>query len=145
MTFLLRAPSRTRNGPYWMKVVVYAHGNHPVELARFYLKLTIDRRAKCIEHRVPQLGPHVPHDFFASYSRKNQQEVMGRVSTLASLDFDVFLDCLDLKEGRHWEDEIATEVVSREGFLLFWSTAARSSTGLRRNGNIGLHIEGCTR
>ncbi len=60
VTFLLKAPWVMRNGTYWMRVAVYAPGDHPVELTRFYLKVTVDRRARPIAHRVPQLGPRVP-------------------------------------------------------------------------------------
>jgi hypothetical protein len=65
---------------------------------------------------------------FASYSSVDRQRVLDRVAALQiSAGMDIFLDCLSLHPGEHWEPRLEDEIRRRDLFLLFWSRPASES------------------
>jgi hypothetical protein len=65
---------------------------------------------------------------FASYSSVDRQRVLDRVAALRiSAGMDIFLDCLSLHPGEHWEPRLEDEIRRRDLFLLFWSRPASES------------------
>jgi hypothetical protein len=69
---------------------------------------------------------------FISYASQDRAEVLKRVQTLGALKIDYFQDVLDLDPGDRWEQELYTEIDVCDLFLLFWSSASRSSEYVRR-------------
>jgi hypothetical protein len=70
---------------------------------------------------------------FASYSSRDSDEVLGRLSTLSRWqpDLDIFVDCLDLIPNEAFKPVLQQEIVQRDLFLLFWSRNAAASPWVR--------------
>ena len=51
---------------------------------------------------------------------------------LNALGIDAFQDVLSLRAGDRWEERLLQELEACDLFLLFWSSAARSSEWVRR-------------
>jgi hypothetical protein len=64
---------------------------------------------------------------FASYSKTDRLRVLDGVNTMKSIGIDVFMDCLDLHPGDEWKKRLATELNTKDLFVLFWSKAASES------------------
>ncbi|HEX8109561.1 MAG TPA: toll/interleukin-1 receptor domain-containing protein [Kofleriaceae bacterium] len=132
VSFPLHASERIKSGTHILTVAVSTAGRRGVELARFDIALEIDRRAATTAPAVSTVLRRMPTSYFASYARRDRAKVMGRLSTIEAIGGDVFVDCLDLREGERWEDQIRRQVQERDGFLLFWSRAARDSKWVGR-------------
>jgi len=91
--------------------------------------------------RVKTVG-RLPRSAFASYSRKDISPVMQRVAALSSIGVEVFVDCLDIKEGIQWKEVLDREIISRDTFLLFWSRHARESRWVEREWRHALRVRG---
>ena len=65
---------------------------------------------------------------FASYSRKDERDVLGRVrSCEVGAGIDVFTARLSIKPGEKWKRTLQEEIVARDVFWLFWSRNAMKS------------------
>ena len=129
--FLARANLFAGRGEHWFTVRLLTEDEARVELTRFYVRVQLGRTAD-EPAMAPQASQRLPRRYFASYASADRTEVLSRLSAVEALGFDVFVDCLDLREGAHWECEVQREVVQRDGFLLFWSSAARASQWVER-------------
>jgi TIR domain len=132
VSFPLQASERIKSGTHLLTVAVSTTGRRSVELARFDIALDIDPRAASTAPAVSRVVQRMPTSYFASYARRDRAKVMGRLSTIEAIGGDVFVDCLDIREGERWEDQIRRQVQERDGFLLFWSRAARDSKWVGR-------------
>jgi hypothetical protein len=129
--FALVARKSLRAGTYPVRVSLSTAGKNGVQLVEFYVEIKVASKAAKSAPVVARVA-RVPSSYFASYATRNRGEVLRRLATLDALGADVFVDCLDIREGARWEDEISKQVLSREGFLLFWSKAARASKWVAR-------------
>lgn len=65
---------------------------------------------------------------FASYSSKDRERVLDRLAAVRiATGIDVFLDCLALNPGEQWKPRLESEILSRDLFLLFWSSESAAS------------------
>jgi len=85
------------------------------------------------EAAVGRAEVRVASSAFASYSSKDSDEVLGRLSTLSRWqpDLDIFIDCLDLVPNEAFKPVLREEIVQRDLFLLFWSRNAAASPWVR--------------
>ena len=69
-----------------------------------------------------------PKSAFASYTKKDRRDVLGRVRSLQIFTgIDVFLDCLSMRPGEEWKLKLKKEIQQRDIFWLFWSRSAMAS------------------
>lgn len=131
VSFPLQSSAQIKSGTHILTVVISTAGPRGVGLARFDVALEIAhgvRAARAVSTVIRRL----PTSYFASYARQDWEEVRGRVSAIEAIGGDVFVDCLDISEGELWETQIRRQVQARDGFLLFWSKAARDSKWVDR-------------
>jgi TIR domain len=69
---------------------------------------------------------------FVSYSSKDRGEVLKRIQMLRTVGIKYFQDVVDLEPGNRFEPLIFQRIEECDLFLLFWSTAARSSEWVDR-------------
>jgi TIR domain-containing protein len=69
-------------------------------------------------------------------------EVLKRVQMLARLGTKYFQDLLSLEPGDKWERELYRQIDRSDLFLLFWSTAVRESTWVRKELQYALQRKG---
>jgi hypothetical protein len=143
LQFLLTAPALVKDGYYWAKVKIQPLGASGIELCRFYIQIRVShRRNRTPLHTRIQTVKRLPRSAFASYSRKDTVTVLQRVAALSSIGVDVFVDCLDIKEGSDWEDALNSNTISKDTFLLFWSRNASASTWVDREWRHALRARG---
>jgi hypothetical protein len=142
VSFPLRSSEWIKSGNCILTVAVSTSGVRGVEIARFDVALKIDRKASAASPVTSKVARRLPTTYFASYARRDWNEVKGRVSAIVAIGGDVFVDCLDIREGRQWEAEIRNQVERRDGFLLFWSRAARDSKWVNREWRYRLRQRG---
>jgi hypothetical protein len=127
VTFVVACAPGTKPGNCWIRAAISTTGDAAVELARVNLQIevvTAWRRQRATT-RSPSCTVH--REFFASYARADESVVIGKIAALKAIGLDVFVDCMDIREGSDWQGEILREVSRRGGFLLFWSPAAAKS------------------
>ncbi|ETR68619.1 MAG: hypothetical protein OMM_04459 [Candidatus Magnetoglobus multicellularis str. Araruama] len=78
---------------------------------------------------------------FVSYSRKDIKEVMKRVQMINLLKYKYFQDIYYLKPGNKWKHEILKNIESSDAFFLFWSSAAKNSTWVKKEINYALTVK----
>lgn len=92
---------------------------------------------------------HAARSAFASYSSKDRERVLDRLAAVRiATGLDVFLDCLALNPGEQWKPRLESEILSRDLFLLFWSSESAASqwvdwewrTALARKGRDAMQI-----
>lgn len=111
-------------GSHYVRVEVGAGG---VRLCHFYIDLVVARDAKAPPRRHHALVRKMPSSAFASYASADRNTVCQRLESIQALGIDVFLDCLDIRQGEDWQQAVAEAAISKDVFLLFWSTAAKNS------------------
>ena len=128
-TFLVRAPAGLSPGPREGTASVYLRG---VRLARLFFVVEVvevlpadkpPRRAALEKKQVR------PQTAFASYASRDRREVLKRVQGIEKVGVDVFLDVKSLRSGERYEQRLLQQIDSRDVFYLFWSQAARLSSG----------------
>lgn len=125
--FLINVDKCVKPGTYLPKLVIYSKDVIPIELVRVYFALNVEKNARVVSP-LDWLIVHrkFPKSAFASYSTKDWERVKERVDALRPF-MDVFLDCLDLKQGQGWEETIKQELDKCDTLILFWSRAAKAS------------------
>jgi len=78
---------------------------------------------------------------FISYASKDRTEVLKRTQMLDKLGIAYFQDLLNLDSGDRWAQEIYRHIDSADLFLLFWSSAARSSQWVRKELDYAMAIK----
>jgi len=78
---------------------------------------------------------------FVSYSRKDIKEVMKRVQMINLLKYKYFQDIYYLKPGNKWKHEILKNIESSDAFFLFWSSAAKNSTWVKKEIDYALTVK----
>jgi hypothetical protein len=137
--FRLRAGKKLPGGVYDLRVEYWCEN---VQLARSYLEIVVDR-GSLAETQMPMVGnSRLPRSAFASYSRVDRASVAQRVDSLKAVGIDVFLDCLDIRQGADWRDVLERELLGREALFLFWSTAARASEWVEKEWRFALERRG---
>ena len=123
LNFDVTVPDGTPEGVVVLKFDVSIDG---ITVARLRLDLEISSQAGVAETRSTQV--EAARTAFASYSSQDRQRVLDRVASLQiSAGMDIFLDCLSLHPGQHWESRLTDEIRRRDLFLLFWSQPAAQS------------------
>jgi hypothetical protein len=69
---------------------------------------------------------------FVSYASSDREKVLARVQMLAAVGIRYFQDVLDLGPGERWERSLYRNIDLCDLFLLFWSSAAKRSTWVRK-------------
>jgi long-chain acyl-CoA synthetase len=69
---------------------------------------------------------------FISYSAQDRDEVLKRVQMLRQMQVEVFQDVLSLAPGQQWEQELYRRIDECDLFLLFWSSAAKTSEWVQK-------------
>src|SRR5262249_1011678 len=65
---------------------------------------------------------------FASYASEDRERVLDRISEAhLSGGLDVYMDCVSLRAGSDWQQCLQQAILSRDLFLLFWSSHAKES------------------
>lgn len=114
-----------------------------VQLARTYVEIFVHPEAPPAARRRPaQVRSRVPRSAFASYCRRDKDRVYDRVAALTSAGIDVFLDCLDIRQGADWERVLHREIPARDHLLLFWSCAASESEWVDKEWRYALRERG---
>jgi hypothetical protein len=75
---------------------------------------------------------------FVSYASEDRTEVLKRVQMLRSLGISYFQDSLSIRTGAEWAREIRQSIALADLFLLFWSSAAKSSEWVRQEIRLAL-------
>ena len=97
-----------------------------IVVASFRLKLTITTEATPAEQAT--VTAKAARTAFASYASKDRLRVLDRVAAVRiAADLDIFLDCLSLRPGDRWKNQLRQEIDARDLFLLFWSDDAKAS------------------
>lgn len=92
------------------------------------LRMDLEIRAGAAVEAPRTVSVEAARSAFASYSSQDRQRVLDRVAALQiSAGMDIFLDCLSLHPGEHWEPRLEDEIRRRDLFLLFWSRPASES------------------
>lgn len=80
------------------------------------------------ESQITHMEVRVPQSAFASYSRPDRVDVLGRLRSLRSATgIDVFIDCLSMNPSEQWKIKVRREIMRRDTFFLFWSRSAKNS------------------
>lgn len=64
---------------------------------------------------------------FASYSDKDRDRVIDRLSEIERNGVKIFWDKMNLQPGQPWEEELDKAIKDTEVFMLFWSANAKAS------------------
>lgn len=87
-----------------------------------------------------ELEVTAPKSAFASYSSKDEKEVLARIrSVQISTGMDVFVDRMSLVPGQQWHQELEKEIARRDVFWLFWSRHAMESEYVAWEWQTALH------
>ncbi len=123
LAFDVAVPADAPEGIVVLKFDVAIDG---IVVARLRMDLAI--RAGAVADAPRTLTVEAARSAFASYSSQDRQRVLDRVAALQiSAGMDIFLDCLSLHPGEHWEPRLEDEIRRRDLFLLFWSRPASES------------------
>jgi hypothetical protein len=116
-----------------------------VPIGHLKFKLNV-REPGAIPSRVAELavthGMHCYRRAFISYASADRKEVLKRAQMLASVGIEFFQDILTLEPGEHWERRIYNEIDLCDLFLLFWSSAARTSPWVLKEVHYALKLNG---
>jgi molecular chaperone DnaK len=69
---------------------------------------------------------------FISYASEDRTTVLERVQVLPTIGVRTFQDVLDLEPGERWERSLYQHIDQSDIVLLFWSSAAKRSTWVRK-------------
>jgi TIR domain len=69
---------------------------------------------------------------FTSYASKDRDQVLRGVQMLRAAGIRCFQDVIDLEPGDRWERKLYSNIDRSDLFLLFWSSAAKDSTWVRK-------------
>jgi hypothetical protein len=69
---------------------------------------------------------------FVSYASEDRTRVLERVQVLPMFGVRIFQDVLDLEPGERWERSLYRHIDESDIVLLFWSSAAKRSTWVRK-------------
>jgi hypothetical protein len=123
-SFRFRVAEHAPHGPSYVRVEVGAGG---ICLCHFHLDLRVDPNATVPSRRRHSVARKLPRSAFASYATVDRAAVCERLESVQALGIDVFLDCLDIRQGARWQEELHQAAISKDVFLLFWSSAAARS------------------
>ena len=106
LAFDVAVPADAPEGVVVLKFDVAIDG---IVVARLRMDLAI--RAGAAADAPRTLTVEAARSAFASYSSKDRQRVLDRVAALQiSAGMDIFLDCLSLHPGEHWEPRLEDEI-----------------------------------
>jgi len=137
-TFAVNVPKKIKPKTYTGYLKIFSHG---FPLLRLDFILNVGKAKKELADLTQSIKEI--KKYFASYSSKDQAEVLKRVHGIRSIPgTDVFLDCLSIKQGDYWEKVIFEKILDSDLFLLFWSTAASNSTWVKKELKFALKNRG---
>lgn len=81
-------------------------------------------------------------DAFASYSDKDRDRVIDRLSEIERNGVKVFWDKINLQAGQFWKDELDKAIKDSQVFMLFWSANAKASEWVEWEWKTALEYKG---
>jgi hypothetical protein len=139
ISFRFKTRQEAPIGTSYIRVEVGAGG---VRLCHFYVEGRVEHSAKATPRKRYSVLKKIPRTAFASYASADRRAVCERLESIQSLGIDVFLDCLDIRQGENWQQILDEAVISKDAFLLFWSTAASRSPWVAREWQCALKARG---
>lgn len=136
-TFPVSVPEHISFGTHLGQVQIFKNG---IQLLRIDFTIEVGENISQVIDTTQKLTRITKA--FASYSRKDQQEVLQAIQGIRALGIEVFLDNLSIKQGDYWEKEIYQNILSSEVFLLFWSKAAKNSEWVEKEWTFALDNRG---
>ena len=79
---------------------------------------------------------------FASHSSADRVQVLEYARAAEAFGSQVFVDCLDIKNGELWDERIKEEILACDRFLLFWSQASKDSRWVEKEWRFALQERG---
>lgn len=140
--FVVSIPEDRMPGPLIGTLIVCAEG---VPVGRIDFRLTVTDGPAHLAGAV-SVGTESSRfrRAFASYASRDRAEVVRRVQMLRRplTDVEVFQDVLSLEPGEEFAPVLFQRIDECDLFLLFWSSAARESTWVRRELEHALRRQG---
>ena len=121
------------------KASIYIDG---IKIASVTLLLNVGYETKPLPAKVGKT--HYPKSAFASYARKNKDEVFARMQGIQTVakNLEIFVDVLTLRAGDRWQDELCKNIQNRDVFYLFWSQQAATSEWVTKEWQLALKLRG---
>jgi actin-like ATPase involved in cell morphogenesis len=138
-SFPVRAPADATRGDRPGRVIFYVEG---LRIAKLHFTIAVGPVARASESIGAREERH--RRAFASYAREDTDQVLDILTGMqkASPGFDVFFDRASIRSGEIWEQRLATEILARDVFYLFWSRAAAESDWVNREWRLALEHRG---
>lgn len=124
--FGVSVPPDARLGALLGKLVLH-HEGIPVGSLRFKLDVEAKGAGASLMLQKLEGSPQHYQQAFISYSSQDRSEVLKRVQMLERFHIHYFQDVLNLEPGARWEQELYKRIETCDLFLLFWSSASKSS------------------
>jgi hypothetical protein len=136
-SFLVTIPASTPFGDLLGQCSFHFEG---IQVAKIPVLLRIGEAPVKLSVRTAESHPTA----FASYSRKDTDEVLARVQGIqkALPQMDIFLDVASLRSGENWKEKLDAAIAQRDIFYLFWSKNARESQYVEREWRYALEVKG---
>ena len=126
VTFVVSVPEAAAAAGLVGRLLVF-QGTVPVGRIAFKLAIAAKQPAPGVADAEPRGVPRRFRQAFVSYASQDRAEVVKRVQMCEALRLDYFQDLLSLDPGDRWEQKLYHHIDTCDVFLLFWSTAAKSS------------------
>src|SRR5262249_41383666 len=112
LRFDVLVPGSIQSRTVTLKFDVFIEG---LIIARLRPEIKVGSDSKGATGKETLIEMNAPRTAFASYSSKDRREVLARVRSLQIFTgVDVFLDCLSIRPGERWMDEIKRQILQRE-------------------------------
>jgi serine/threonine protein kinase len=142
VSFIVKAPKNLLPGFYPGRIKILNKG---LLLSRLLFEIAVADASEAktaIEPREIRAMQQKVKTAFASYSSKDQQQVLMRVQGMSHAGLEVFLDVLTLRSGEKWEERIYRAIRENDMFFLFWSNSARESEYVEKEWRFALQERG---
>ena len=140
-SFSVNVPDDAKSRNYTGNAIVSCEG---LMIARIPFVLKLGSAGSLSRAKKVSGTTFYPETAFASYSRKNRNEVLARIQgiKLISPNLDIFLDVFSLRTGENWEQALNEHVPTKDIFYLFWSTDAAKSQNVEKEWRLALEKRG---
>jgi hypothetical protein len=139
--FGVKVPAGMEPGTVFGTVTV-SHGGVPRGTIGFTVVL-VPAEEMAREEKATLAGAKVRHysRAFISYASEDRAKVLEYTRVLKAANIGYFQDIMDLEPGQIWEEELYRSINHCDLFLLFWSSAAKISSWVRREVDYALSCQ----